>query len=150
MDTTQLPQDFKEFLQLLNSHKVEYLVVGGYAVAFHGYPRPTGDIDIWVASEPANAQRLVNVFQEFGFDLPNLNSHLFLKENQIVRIGVPPVRIEVLTSISGVEFAECYRTRDVSEIDGVSIDIISLLQLKANKQAAGRHRDLDDLENLPE
>ena len=150
MATTQLPRDFKEFLQLLNFHAVEYLLVGGYAVAYHGYPRPTGDIDFWVAISPENAERLVQVFSEFGFDLPNLSAQLFLKPKQVVRIGVPPVRIEVLTNVSGVEFNECYLHRTKGEIEGVPISIISLEHLKANKRAAGRHRDLNDLENLPE
>ena len=149
MATIQLPHDFKEFLKLLNAHGVEYLVVGGHAVAYYGHPRPTGDIDFWVAINPQNAERLVQVFREFGFDVPDLSPQLFLKEKQIVRIGVPPVRVEVLTTISGLSFEECYATRVTDVVDGFPINIISLEHLKANKRAAGRHKDLDDLENLP-
>lgn len=146
---TQLPNAFKEFLRLLNAHGVEYLLVGGHAVAYHGRPRPTGDIDVWIAIGPENADRLVQVFQEFGYNHPDLSPALFLKERQIVRMGVPPVRIEVLTTVSGLKFEECYASRIRGVIDGIPIDIISLEHLKVNKRAAGRHKDLDDLENLP-
>jgi len=149
MATTRLPPDFREFLQLLNSRGVEYLLIGGYAVGFYGYPRTTGDMDIWVASHPANADRLVGVLREFGFGVPELSPQLFLRENQVVRMGVPPFRIEVLTTISGVSFDECYRERVQRTVDGVELHLISLHHLKANKKASGRHKDLDDLEHLP-
>jgi predicted nucleotidyltransferase len=149
MATIHLPPDFKEFLRLLNAHHVEYLLIGGYAVAYHGHPRATGDIDIWVAMDPLNAERIVAVLKEFGFDLPNLSPHLFLHDDQIIRMGVPPLRIEIATTISGVTFEDCYAVRIVDEIDGVSVNLIDLDNLKANKKAAGRYKDLDDLENLP-
>jgi hypothetical protein len=136
-------------LKLLNAHGVEYLVVGGHAVAYHGYPRPTGDIDFWVAIKPENAARLIRVFKDFGFNHPNLAPELFLKERQVIRIGVPPVRVEVLTTVSGLTFEECYARRVDDAVDGVPIKFISLDHLKANKRAAGRHKDLDDLQNLP-
>jgi Nucleotidyl transferase of unknown function (DUF2204) len=134
---------------LLNSNGVKYLLVGGHAVAYYGHPRPTGDIDFWVAVGPQNAERLVRVFKQFGFDHPDLSAEAFLKEKQVVRVGLPPIRIEVLTTVSGLDFAECYakRTRDL--IDAVPVDILSLEHLRVNKQAAGRHKDLDDLEHLP-
>jgi hypothetical protein len=135
-------------LKLLNSHQVEYLLIGGYAVGYHGYPQSTGDMDLWVAVHQANANRIVAALQEFGFDLPDLSADLFLKEHQVVRMGMPPLRIELLTSISGVDFPDCYSQRITDEIDGVEAQIISLLHLKQNKQASGRHRDLDDLEHL--
>jgi predicted nucleotidyltransferase len=146
----QLPPDFKEFLKLLNSHGVKYLVIGGYAVGYYGYPRPTGDLDIWVAILPSNADKLVMVLKEFGFDVPGLAPDLFLQERQVIRLGVPPLRLEILTTIDGVTFDECYaqRTRDVI-IDDVPVDFISLAHLKINKKASGRHKDLADLENLP-
>lgn len=108
MATIRLPQDFKEFLRLLNAHEVEYLLIGGYAVGYFGYPRATADMDIWVAMNPANAERIVAVLKEFGFDVPDLSAELFLKEWRIVRLGVPPVRIEISTTISGVDFDECF------------------------------------------
>ena len=111
MATIQLPQDFREFLQLLDSKEVEYLIVGGYAVSFHGYPRATGDLDVWVAIHPENAERIVESIREFGFDIPDLSSDLFLEEDRVIRMGKPPVRIEILTNISGVEFMECFEAR---------------------------------------
>ena len=149
MATTHLPPDFKEFLRLLNAHKVEYLVIGGYAVGYHGYPRATADLDIWVAARPANAARIVAALKEFGFDLPDLSPELFLREWQIIRLGVPPVRIEIATTISGVDFVESYADRVGDTLDGVPVSLISLKHLKANKKAAGRHEDLADLEHLP-
>jgi predicted nucleotidyltransferase len=149
MATTHLPPDFKEFLKLLNAHQVEYLLIGGYAVGYYGYPRATADMDIWIAMNPANSDRIVAVLKEFGFDLPELSPELFLKEWQIIRLGVPPVRIELATTISGVNFGECYAKRVVDVLDGVKVSLISLKHLKANKKASGRHQDLADLENLP-
>ena len=149
MASVNLPPDFKEFLRLLNDHEVQYLLVGGYAVAYHGYPRATADMDIWVAIQPRNAQRLVDAIRVFGFDMPELSPKVFLKEEQVIRMGVPPVRIEIVTSASGVEFEACYAARVVDELDGVAVSVIDLEHLKINKKAAGRHRDLDDLEHLP-
>jgi hypothetical protein len=149
MATIHLPPDFKEFLRLLNAHEVEYLLIGGYAVGYHGYPRATADMDIWVAVHPANADRLVTVLKEFGFDLPDLSPELFLREWQIIRLGVPPVRIEIATTISGVDFAECYAERVEGVLDGVAVHVIDLENLKRNKKASGRHQDLADLEHLP-
>ena len=149
MATIHLPSDFKEFLKLLNAHQVEYLLIGGYAVSYHGYPRATVDMDIWIAMNPANSQRIVTVLKEFGFDLPELSPELFLKEWQIIRLGVPPVRIELATTVSGVNFNECYAERIADILDGVKVNLISLKHLKINKKASGRHQDLADLENLP-
>jgi hypothetical protein len=149
MATTRLPPDFKDFLRLLSAHRVEYLLIGGYAVGYHGYPRATGDMDIWVARTPENAGRLVSVLREFGFPTSAVPADAFLKENQIIRMGVPPMRIEIATSISGVVFDECHRERVTDLLDGVEVDIISLARLKENKRAAGRYKDLADLEQLP-
>jgi len=149
MANVNLPPDFKEFLKLLNAHQVEYLLIGGYAVAYHGYPRATADMDIWIATHPQNTRKIVIVLKEFGFDLPGLTAELFQKKDQIIRMGVPPVRIEIATSISGVTFAECYASRVVDVLDEVEVNLIDLAHLKINKKAAGRHKDLDDLENLP-
>lgn len=138
-----------EFLRLLNVHKVEYLLIGGYAVGYHGYPRATQDMDIWIAIHPKNAKRVVAALREFGFDMPELSPDLFLQDQRIVRMGVPPLRIEIATAISGVHFKECYRKRVTDVIDGIKVNFISLRHLKINKKASGRHRDLDDLEHLP-
>ena len=133
MATVRLPPDFKEFLKLLNAHQVEYLIIGGYAVAYYGYPRATADIDFWIAVNPANAERIVTVLKEFGFSPPELSPQLFLKDWQIIRLGVPPVRIELATTISGVNFAECYAQCVVDLLDGVKVNLISLQHLKLNK-----------------
>jgi hypothetical protein len=149
MATIRLPPDFKEFLKLFNVHQVEYMVIGGYAVAYHGYPRATADLDLWVAMHPRNAGKVVAALKEFGFDMPDLTSDLFLKESQIVRMGVPPVRIEIATTISGVTFDECYAERVIDLLDDVQVNLISLNHLRMNKRASGRYIDLNDLENLP-
>ncbi len=142
----QLAPDFKEFLRLLNSNKVEYLLIGGYAVGYHGYPRPTGDMDIWIAVSPVNAERVAGALEQFGFSCP---TELLLEQNKVVRMGVPPFRIEVLTTIDGVKFSECYATRLQVLLDGVEVSLIGLAQLKLNKKASGRSKDIADLENLP-
>ena len=148
MAIPSLPKDFKEFLKLLNSQHVKYLLIGGYAVGYYGYPRATADMDVWIAMLSDNAERIVKVLKEFGFDSPKLNSGLFLEKGKIIRMGLPPFRIEVLTTISGVDFDECYQEREQAVIDGVQVNLISLKHLKLNKKAAGRHKDLDDLEHL--
>lgn len=112
-------------------------------------PRATHDMDIWIAIHPDNAERMVNVLQEFGFDMPQLSASLFLQDKSIVRMGIPPVRLEITTAISGVTFEECYARRVVDVMDGVEVNLISLHHLKENKKASGRHKDLDDLEHLP-
>ncbi|OQY57751.1 MAG: hypothetical protein B6245_15465 [Desulfobacteraceae bacterium 4572_88] len=149
MDTIRLPQDFRDFLKLLNCHKVEYLLIGGFAVGYHGYPRATGDMDIWIAASPENAGKMISVLKKFGFDVPELNTDLFLKKRQVIRMGMPPIRIEVLTDISGVSFKKCYEKRVTDFIDDIRVDIISLKYLRINKKASGRFKDINDLEHLP-
>lgn len=149
MATIQLPPDFKDFLRLLKEHKVRYLLIGGYAVSYHGYIRATGDMDIWIAIHPDNAHKIVAVLKAFGFDHPELNEDLFLHENKILRMGVPPVRLEITTSISGVQFDECYQARVVDVLDGVEVSLIDLENLKKNKRASGRAKDLVDFQKLP-
>jgi len=144
-----LPPDFKEFLKLLKGHNIRYLLIGGYAVGYHGYPRATNDMDIWVSLDPVTAEQITAALIEFGFDTPQLLKELFLKEGSIIRMGNAPIRIEIFTSIPGLNFNECYNQRIVDEVDEIEINIISLEQLKINKKASGRHKDLDDLENLP-
>ena len=105
-------------------------------------------MDIWIAVQKENAEKLIAVLGEFGFDTPHLAADLFLRENQIIRMGNPPMRIELLTTISGVRFEECYSDRTVDVIDGVEVQIINLEHLKRNKRASGRQKDLDDLKHL--
>ena len=149
MDAPLLTGDFKEFLRLLNANRVDYLLVGGYAVGLHGYPRATVDLDIWVRASPENADRVLDALREFGFAVPELKAALFIDPSSVVRFGVPPFRIEVMTSIDGVRYEPC-RVRAVEfDMDGVPVPVISLEDLKTNKRAAGRHKDLADLDNLP-
>jgi len=111
--------------------------------------RATNAMDIWIAMHPQNAERMVAVLRAFGFDTPKLSPDLFVQDHSIVRMGVPPIRIEILTTISGVQFAACYAERIVATIDEVEVNLISLHHLKVNKQASGRYKDLDDIEHLP-
>lgn len=143
-----LNQDFKEFIQSLNDNHVRYLVGGGYAVALHGHPRYTKDIDIWVEMEPGNATNLVRALGQFGFDSLGLREADFLVPGQVIRLGQPPNRIDLLTTVSGVDFKSCHESRVTVEVDGVPVSFIDLDNLRKNKAAAGRHQDLADLENL--
>ncbi len=148
MAVPELPQDFKEFLKLLNDLKVKYLLVGGYAVGYYGYPRATADIDIWIAVAPDNAQNMLQAFHQFGMSSPDLSSDTFQLDDKIIRMGLPPMRIEIMTSIDGVVFEDCFPRRQMIELEGVKVPMISLEDLRKNKKASGRHKDLDDLEHL--
>lgn len=145
----ELHPDFKDFLRLLNSHNVRYLLIGGYAVGYHGYPRATGDMDIWIEMSESNSKKVASAFRDFGMPGEAISEGLFLEKNKVIRMGVPPVRLKIITSASGVAFNECYFNREVIEIDGILINFISLQDLKKNKNAAGRHKDMEDLEHLP-
>lgn len=149
MEKIEFHPDFKDFLRLLNFHGVEYLLVGGYAVGLHGYPRATGDMDVWIAVNPSNAKKTAKVLRDFGMPEELITNDLFLDRDKVIRMGVPPVRIEVITGASGVNFSECYSRKEVIEIDGVPVNFIALEDLKVNKKASGRHKDLEDLEHLP-
>jgi hypothetical protein len=143
-----LNQDFKEFLALLVRHDVRYLIVGGYSVAFHGHPRYTKDLDVWVLTSEENAKKLVAALQAFGFGSLGLTQADFLEPGYVVQLGQPPARINLLTSLTGVDFASCWRNRTDLVIDDLTIPVISLDDLRRNKRALGRHQDLADLENL--
>jgi hypothetical protein len=143
-----LNPDFREFIQLLNANKVRYLVVGGYAVAYFGYPRYTKDIDIWLRLERENAELIVRVLQQFGFGSLGLTVEDFLASNQIIQLGYPPARIDLLTTLPGVEFDECYAARHDVEVDGVVVHFIDRPHLIQNKRASGRLQDLADIEQL--
>ncbi len=147
MDTTPVHDDLREFLRLLNEAKIEYLVVGGYAVAHHGYQRPTLDMDIWVAASPENARKIVALLNEFIGMSPAEST--LTQPDQIIRMGRTPVRLELFTSIKGVEFAHCYARRSTGDMGGVPTPFIGLAELRTAKRAAGRLKDLADLEALP-
>ena len=143
-----LNQDFKEFLQLLNSEKIEYLLIGGYAVTYYGYVRYTGDIDFWIEKSPQNASKIAAMLRKLGFPATDETERQLNQNDQIIRMGLPPYRIEVLTSISGLEFEACYPNRIVGTIGGVEVNIIALSDLKVNKKASARLKDLNDLKHL--
>lgn len=142
------PPDLKEFLRLLIAHRVRFIIVGGYCVAYHGHPRFTGDLDIWVDKNKYNAEAVVNTLKEFGFDTPNLSSDLFLKDDCITRMGVEPMKIEIFTHIPGLKFEESYPRISVYKSDIGDIPFLSLDDLKISKRTSGRHKDLADLEEL--
>lgn len=144
----KLLKDLREFIELLNAHEVRYVLVGGYAVAYHGFPRYTGDIDFFVDVTDDNPQRLSKVLRDFGFDEEQIDVDLFSRDNQIIQIGLPPSRIDLLTSISGVTFAEAWATRQSALIDGLSVHIISRELLRRNKQSSARPKDLIDLDYI--
>ena len=148
MATIRLPADFRDFLKLLNSHRVEYLLIGGYAVCYHGHYRNTVDMDFWIAVNPENAAKMVRLIREFGFDTPQLHENLFLEKGRIVRMGIEPTRIEILTEISGCDFAECYSHRVTGTVDGIAVNVISLPDLIKNKLKSGRLKDLGDVQKL--
>lgn len=141
-------KDFKEFIELLNKNDVKYLVVGGYALAFHGYPRYTKDIDFWIWIDKKNANNILKTLQDFGFSSLDLSEEDFLTPGYVVQLGQPPSRIDLLTSVTGLEFEDCYASRMHVDIKGVKVDFIDLESFKKNKKAVGRYQDLADLENL--
>ncbi len=143
-----LSKDFKEFVELLKKHEAEYMIVGGYAVGVHGYPRFTGDLDIWLHPTKENAQRILHAVDEFGFGSFDLSVEDLTKEGNVIQFGQPPLRIDLLTTIDGVTFEECYANRKVVIFDGLPMHFIGYHDLVKNKKATGRHRDLDDIENM--
>ena len=143
-----LNQDFKEFIQSLNKHSVRYLVIGGYAVAFHGHPRYTKDMDLWIWLDETNLENLIKALKDFGFGSLGLTVKDFLEPDIVVQLGYPPNRIDLMTAPKGVDFQNCYADRIEVEIEGTCINFIDLANLKKNKFATGRHQDLADLEHL--
>lgn len=150
MAKINLSKDFKEFIGLLNLHKVKFIIVGGYAVGFHGYIRATGDIDIWIDPTVDNAQNLLKALSDFGFGtLSGISIDDFIKDNSVVQLGYPPFRIDLMTSVSGVTFDQCYSKKENTMIDEIKVPFIDLESLKINKASTNRKKDLGDLENLP-
>lgn len=145
-----LNKDFREFVALLNENEVRYLVVGGYAVAVHGHPRYTKDLDVWVEISPENAGRIVAALDQFGFGSLDLSENDFLAKEQIIQLGHPPNRIDILTTVTGLEFEECYENRMEVDLKGLVMNFIDLESLKKNKKATRRYQDLADLEALGE
>ena len=144
----KLSRDFREFIESLNAHNVRYLVVGGYAVAFHGYPRFTKDLDVWLWLDAENAARAVQALADFGFASLDITADDFLVPDQIIQLGYPPNRIDLITTLPGVEFESCFDQREVVMIDDIPANFIDRENLIRNKQASGRLQDLADLEKL--
>jgi hypothetical protein len=143
-----LSKDFKEFIELLTVNNVKYLIIGGYAVAFHGYPRHTRDLGVWILVSHENAENVLKALKEFGFGSLGLLKEDFLKPGEFIQLGQPPNRIDIVTSCDGVEFEACYQTRKETLANGLNINFIDLENLKKNKKASGRPQDLADLDNL--
>lgn len=144
----QLPNDFREFLSLLIRNDVKFLLIGGYAVGLYGHVRATNDIDVWIEASQDNAHRAELALRQFGFDVPSLTPELLIRPGKITRMGLPPLRIEVLNAISGMEFGPAFSRALHFEVDGLSIPVISLDDLILNKKSSGRTKDLADVEEL--
>jgi predicted nucleotidyltransferase len=144
-----LNPNFRDLLQCLNSNAVRYLVLGGYAVNFHGYHRNTKDIDIWIATDDENSHRVSQALQQFGFAPANVMASRFRDKATVHAFGREPFRVDLLTNPSGVDFDDCFKRRIETELEGVRVPFISLDDLKSNKSASGRAKDLADLEELP-
>ncbi|MBW8012197.1 MAG: hypothetical protein FVQ83_13335 [Chloroflexi bacterium] len=143
-----LNQEFKEFIQSLKDNKVRYIIVGGYAVALHGYPRYTKDLELWIESTPENAAKIIKALEQFGFGSLGIKAEDFLELDTIIQLGYPPSRVDLITSLPGVDFESCYTTRVEVEIDDLIVNFIDLENLKKNKHSSGRAQDIADLENL--
>lgn len=145
---TKLAKDLREFIALLTSHGAEFVVVGGHAVAYHGYPRFTGDIDLFVRPSADNARSVLAALEDFGFGDVGIGLDDLTTPNRIIQLGVPPNRIDILTGISGPDFQAVWTGRVHDELDGLPVSYIGLTELLANKRASGRAKDLADLEAL--
>ena len=144
-----LDSNFKEFITLLNKHEVKYLLIGGYAVALHGHPRYTGDIDFWIWTDPANAQKVLKALSDFGFGSLPFDESDFLNPATVIQLGYPPLRIDLTMSISGVpNFETAFENCKMVNVEELMIPVIGIEDLKKNKKAAGRNKDLADLDNL--
>ncbi len=141
-------QDFKEFIELLIKNKAEYLIVGGYAVGIHGHPRYTGDLDIWLNPTQQNAELILKSVNEFGFSSFKLSTEDFTKSGNVIQLGYPPLRIDLLTEIDGVTFNDCFENRKEVTIDYLIVNFIGYQDLLKNKKESGRPRDIDDIDNL--
>ncbi len=144
----KLERDLREFIELLNARDVRYVIVGAYALAHHGRPRYTGDIDFFVEASAQNADRLSQVLQQFGFANVGVVEEDFTAADQVVQLGVEPHRMDIMTSITDVEFDEAWNTREYGDLDGLQVPFISKELLKRNKAAVGRKQDLADLDYL--
>jgi hypothetical protein len=144
----RLPRDLKEFIGSLNSESVEYAIVGGWALSFHGRPRYTQDLDILIRATPENAARLEIAIERFGFASLGLTASDFLAPGQVIQLGHPPSRIDLLTSLTGISEKEIWDSVEPGELDGVPVQFIGRAALIRNKKATDRPRDRADVEEL--
>ena len=143
-----LNQDFQEFIELFISHNVRFMIVGGYAVAAHGHPRYTKDLDVWVWADPKNADRVVSALAEFGFGELGLTAGDFLRPDSVVQLGHEPQRIDILTFATGLDFVEAFKNHVLISVGDVQVPFVSVDDLRTNKLATGRLQDLADAEFL--
>ena len=143
-----LPKDWKEFLQLLNSRRAEYVVVGAFALAFHSEPRFTGDLDILIRRTPDNADRVIETLHAFGFASLAITIEDLMSEGKVIQLGIRPNRIYLLNSLTGVDAEVVWQRRTPGDLDGVPLHYIDLESFRINKLAAGRDKDLEDLRRL--
>ena len=146
----EVQPDFRDLLALLNEHGVEYVIVGGYALAFHGAPRFTGDIDVFVRPAADNAERILDALAAFGFSFSNLDIEDFQTPDKVVQLGVPPVRVDLITSISGVTWEQAQAHKEPGVFGDVPVSYIGRKDFLTNKRASGRKKDLADIEALGE
>jgi len=149
MARIKLAADFRDFLSLCLSHEVRFLVIGGYAVVHYSRPRYTGDLDLWVDASEENSIRVVAALRDFGLTGPDVTTEMITERRQIIRMGFEPMRLELFTSIPGLEFGQCYPRKIEVKVGSLLVPFISLEDLKTNKKACGRPKDLQDLEELP-
>jgi predicted nucleotidyltransferase len=143
-----LDKDFEDFVALLNKHNVTYMVVGGYALAFHGKPRHTGDLDIWIDMSVENAEKMVSVMDEFGMASLGMKPSDFLVQGGIAQIGYPPLRIDILNEIDGIDFKDAWPNKLIIDVDGLPVNYIGLNDLIKNKRVSGRKQDISDVNEL--
>jgi hypothetical protein len=143
-----LNEDYKEMLQILLDNKVKFLIVGAYAMGMHGYPRATGDLDIWVQPSTPNSINIYNSLAKFGATLDQINAETFIEKKIVFQVGIVPRRIDILTFIDGVEFDAAFKNRDNIEIEGITIPFLSKKDLIKNKEASGREKDKLDANYL--
>lgn len=144
----QIPSEWREFIALLNSNEVQYLVVGAVALAYYGRPRYTGDIDIFIAVSRENSIRMQKVLEEFGFAGMGLKEKDFLAPDQVIQLGYPPLRIDILTALTGIDFTDAWERRKFVNVNGLSLPMLDKSDLIRNKKALGRLQDLADLQML--
>ncbi len=145
-----IPSDFKELLELLNSHEVDYIIVGAYALALHGHPRFTGDLDIYIKPDSQNALQILSTLKEFGFGSLELEEKDFTELHQVIQLGMPPVRIDLLTSLTGLTWDEAVAGQLKGNLDGVPVLFLGKAEYVRNKRALGRHKDIADAKTLEE